>query len=91
MVSKVQAHTKGTATAVELPNGERFLLVEIAIDCPVCGPQVIRLAGHHLRAVRDLLIEFIDLHPESTGKDGDIQTIDRLRWEGEGGGTPEDN
>jgi len=96
----LQAQTKGTATRVDLPNGDRFLLVEITTDCPACGPQAcphcgapqtIRLAGHHLRAVRDLMIEFIDLHPELTGKDGDIHTIERLQMQGRSDGTPENN
>jgi len=86
-----QAFTRGVATMVELPDGERFLLVEITIDCPVCGRHTIHVAGHHLRAIRDLMIEFMDLHPDLTGKDGDIQTIERLQIQGRGPDDPTKN
>lgn len=78
----MEASMKGTATMVELSSGERLLVVGIDIDCPMCGQLQIQLSGHHLRGVRDLLIEFIDLHADLTGKDSDIRTIERLQTQG---------
>lgn len=82
MADKVQARTRGTFTVIQLTNGERLLVAEIGIDCDVCGQHTVRYAGHHLRAIRDLLIEAIDLHPELTRKDAEIQTLERLRFGG---------
>lgn len=75
--------TRCTGTKITLADGQEFLIVEIAIDCPACGQITIRLAGHHLRAIRDALIELIDLHPGVTGKDGDVHVIERIRVAGE--------
>ena len=47
-----------------------------------------RLAGHHLRALRNLLIEFIDLHPTLCGEESGIEVVNRLQFEGRGGGDP---
>lgn len=46
-----------------------LLMLEIEIDCPLCGPFPIQIvvAGHHLKLVRDLCIEAIDAYPELTG------------------------
>jgi hypothetical protein len=77
-----QARTTGTATMIQLATGEQLLVVEIAIACDHCGTHTVRFAGHHLRAIRDLLIEFIDLHPGLTGQDSDTRTIERLQLGG---------
>jgi len=81
----MESRTKGIATKVTLPDGREFVLVEIAIDCPACGQYVMQIAGHHLRAVRDICIEMIDLHPGLTGKDDDLKVLERLRIEGRTG------
>lgn len=47
-------------------NGPPTLIVEFDIHCPLCGEQSIQVAGHHLRMIRDVLIETIDEHPELT-------------------------
>lgn len=63
-----QSHSSGRIFVF----GERepeSLLVEIMIDCPECGPQRYRIAGHHLRMVRDLCIDAIDQYPELTGNE----------------------
>jgi hypothetical protein len=77
--------TSGTATVVTFPDGTEVLYVDILIDCRACSalPIRLRLAGHHLRAVRDLLAEFIDMHPELTGKDGEARVVSRHRWSGQ--------
>jgi hypothetical protein len=59
---------------VENADGEQALLVEILIDCPVCGQDRIRLAGHHLKMVRDICIDAIDHYPALAGKDPTVVT-----------------
>ena len=78
----MQARTKGQATLIELPTGERYLVVEVTIDCPACGTQRLVVAGHHLRAIRDLMIDFIDQHPELAGPEADQRAIERTQIRG---------
>lgn len=92
-MTKFQARLTGTATKITLPAraGEpeaETLVVEVAIDCPQCGQHRVRFAGHHLRALRDLFIEFIDLHPTLTGEDAGIEVVNRLQFGGQGGSDP---
>lgn len=77
----MESHTKGVATKVTLPDGREFVVIEIEIDCPACGHYALQVAGHHLRAVRDIVIEMIDLHPDLTGRDDDLQVLERLRFD----------
>jgi hypothetical protein len=87
----VEAHARCTATRIELPDGRARLLVEIEIDCPACGRYKVALADHHLRMVRDALIEVIDANPDLTGKDGDVRTVDRFSFQAPGPGDPQTN
>jgi len=77
------SHLRCIGTRVTLPDGGEFLVVEVQIDCLTCGLQVYQFAGHHLRALRDGVIEQIDLHPDLTGKDGDVKVLERLRIRGQ--------
>lgn len=91
-----QSRLRGQATKIVLatPPGApeaALLLVEVAIDCPECGQHVVRFAGHHLRALRNLLVEFIDLHPDLCGDESGIEVLSRLQFEGRGGGDPTAN
>ena len=87
----MESHARCTATKITLPTGEELLVVEFAIDCPACGQYTMRLAGHHLRMVRDALIEMIDLHPTLTGVDDTVQVIERLQFAQRGPDRPQDN
>lgn len=80
----MKSRTTGTAIAVEAPNGDQDLYVEIAIDCPVCGQHRVRFAGHHLRAMRDFLVDTIDRFPDLTLKDEQVQCMDRVEFTGPG-------
>lgn len=79
-----ESRTLGTSILVELPSGERYLVAEITIDCPVCGQHTVRFAGHHLRALRSFLTDTIDQYPEHTLKEGDVHTLERLQFSGPG-------
>jgi hypothetical protein len=63
----MESRSLGRIFMVESETGEKALLVEILINCPVCGTDRIRLAGHHLRMVRDICIDAIDQYPELSG------------------------
>lgn len=76
------SHTTGTSICVELPTGERCLFVDIHIDCPACGEHTVRIAGHHLQAIRSFLTETIDEYPELTLKEGDLVVSKRLAFTG---------
>jgi hypothetical protein len=86
-----KAHTRCTGTKVTLADGGEFLVVDVEIDCDICGRQRFRVAGHHLRAIRNGLIELMDLHPTLTGKDDDVQTLERLQFQGRYPGDPTQN
>lgn len=45
---------------------QQLLLIDVTIDCPLCGAQRFQVAGHHLKLVRDICTEAIDAHPELT-------------------------
>lgn len=85
------SRTTGTAIYLELPSGEKCLFVDIEIDCPACGQQRVRLAGHHLPAIRTFLTETIDQYPELTLKAGDLAAVERLAFSGTSGTDPERN
>jgi len=76
----MESHARCTATKITLPSGEELLLVEFAINCPHCGQYTFPIAGHHLRMVRDALVEMIDLHPGLTGKDSDVKTLEKIQF-----------
>ncbi len=80
---KAQAHTTSRIYVVQPVEGPSFLLVEVSIDCPVCGQQTLQLAGHHLRLVRDVILEAMDRHPELTCS-GESQIVERWELKGVG-------
>jgi hypothetical protein len=50
---------------IDLPDGKKDLVVNITIICEACGGQIdMQLPGHHLRAVRDTLVDMVDRYPE---------------------------
>ena len=65
--ASVESRTQSRLYVIHPPDGGRpFLLLELLLDCPLCGQQRIQLAGHHLKMVRDIAIEAIDAFPELT-------------------------
>lgn len=87
----MKSHARVTGIKATFPTGQESLLVQIDIDCPECGTYRMTLAGHHLRMVRDALIEMIDLHPGLTGRDADVQTEERFQFETPITKRPQDN
>jgi hypothetical protein len=91
------AHVLGRAILVETLDEPPVLLIVLDIDCPVCGgfqayrqkdgPLQVQVAGHHLRALRDLLVDFIEEHPDLVGRDEDTRTVSRRTY----AITPENN
>lgn len=93
-MAKFRSHLTGKAIIVSHPDHPEIapvMLVEISIDCPTCGEQHLQVAGHHLRALRDLIIEFIDLHPNMVGEEAGITRVGRTTFAGTASPTPEDN
>lgn len=84
-----QATIRGQAIKVQFaplaPNEPpvETLFVDIAIECPDCGTHQVRFAGHHLRTLRNLLIEFIDLHPTLCGEEEKSTVRERLEYSGQ--------
>jgi hypothetical protein len=74
---------------IEPPRDPPYLLVEIDIDCPVCGLFTLALAGHHLRTIRDIVIEAIDLHPELAS--GAAMVVDQYVVKGKAPADPSSN
>ncbi len=57
-----------TVIMVESVEGHRNLVVQLAVDCPACGKyELLPIAGHHLRALRDAVIDAIDQYPDLCG------------------------
>jgi len=75
-------HISGRAIVVEPPKdqGDRFLIVSVRIECDGCGSHQFQLAGHHLRALRDLCVDFIKEFPELTGTDDGVQKVARRQY-----------
>lgn len=76
--------------AVDFANGSTALLGRIQIACPECGTYEIVIAGHHLRAIRDFLVETIDRYPERCGTVPALVKREQISFGG-GGGNPADN
>jgi len=77
-----KASVSGQGTTVIPPpgRGDAFLVVEITIDCDLCGQTTIRLFGHHLRVVANLLQEFIERAPAELTAEGTVVTVGHREW-----------
>lgn len=73
--------TKCTTVLVEFPDGTRALVVDITVECPLCGQIRLQLPGHHLRVIRNALIGAIDAYPELCGTDANVQQVDRFGFQ----------
>lgn len=62
----MESHATSRVILVQTPGEPDVLVVEFVIDCPLCGPQRITIAGHHLRMIRDVAVDTVDAYPELT-------------------------
>lgn len=86
-MSKHKVTSTGFITDPDTP--QATLIVEITVDCPICGPGLIRIPGHHLRAVRDIAIMYCDSHPALTG--GEVKLVNQIEFGGASPKNPESN
>ena len=56
----------GKAIVAHTPDGD-LLVGAVEGACPLCGPFELLIPGHHMKALRDLLIEWCDTFPDLTG------------------------
>ena len=90
---KFHSRLIGRSTKIELSQDAPgqppavILLLDVEIDCEQCGQHHVRFAGHHLRALRNLLVETIDRDPELCGDEAGIEVAQRLQF---GGAVPKD-
>ena len=61
-----------------------FLLVEIEIDCQVCGGFTVTIAGHHVRALSEALADVVAENPDLCGRGIAQARRERLEWQGSG-------
>ena len=66
-------------------DAEKNLVLEVALDCPDCGQHAFRIAGHHLRTLRQLLTDVIDHHPDLVGTETQSQIVEQYSWQGSSG------
>jgi len=83
----MRAQVRGRAVTVEPPaevGGKPFLVVQLLIECDICGEHDYVIAGHHLRPIVSLLQEFIQTEPELTAE-GEVEavgmTMKRMRFD----------
>lgn len=82
----------GKTIVISHPEVEgELLVVEVEIDCPDCGKVGYQFMGHHLKAVRNILIEYCDQYPQLTGSDAGLEVVKRLQFTGTSSPEPEKN
>jgi hypothetical protein len=86
-----QSFGRMTILSAELPNGETHTMAEITIDCPHCGPTVYRVAGHHFKMLRDMMIEALDLLPDADAETTKVVRRDHVSFDAKRGGDPTNN
>jgi hypothetical protein len=59
---------------------DRFLIIEVEIDCAVCGGLSVRFAGHHLAALHAALGDILGDHPDLCGVVAEEQI--KTAWSG---------
>lgn len=56
---------------------QRGLIFEFKVECPDCGDFGVRIAGHHLRHLRNLLVDVIDQFPDLCGSEAGLELLRR--------------
>lgn len=74
-------HAHTLVRTVIVTHGETSqLLVEIEVDCPVCGTWAFRVAGHHVASLAEAFQQIRQEHPELCGKLG--ERVGETSWQG---------
>lgn len=81
-----QSHATGRIFVVDTVP-QKTLILQLQVDCPVCGKQTIEIQGHHLRALRETVRIAFDTFPELLGEDTGLWVIDQTTFTG---GPPRD-
>ena len=94
-MSTKHATIKATSIQITLPATDQepeaqILVVDLEIACPDCGEVAIRVAGHHLKGLRDILVQVIDEFSTLCGHDDGITVQRRSSWQGRSGGSGSD-
>lgn len=76
---------------VETPDGQAILILQVGINCPECGEYSFVVSGHHLRTLRDAIIQTIDGFPDLCGKEGQTAVVSRSSWAGRPPQDPNNN
>jgi len=84
-------HSKVTATGfiTDPDTPQAVLVVTIEIDCQECGKGMIRIPGHHLKAIRDIAIQYCDRFPALTP--GTVTLVSKTDFSGRIPPDPEAN
>lgn len=78
------ASTQRVRSIVVTPRdgGQPFLILEIEVDCAVCGGFTAEIAGHHLRALGEAITEVVGENPSLCGEPMDQNRKQRTEWQG---------
>jgi len=85
---KLESRVNTEATKVTFPDGDEAVYVQFEIVCPECGHHKVRIAGHHLRVLRNFFIDTIDRYPTLCGDESSIRVVNTDTFAI--GGTPGD-
>lgn len=61
------SHTTVQIVKVDYKDLPPTMVIQIGIDCPICGVLRFQIVGHHAKVIRDACIDAIDRYPELSG------------------------
>lgn len=70
-----KTYVVGQVTEVLFTDGTTAIIQNITIDCPGCGRGTVTIAGHHIRAVHELLGRTIAALPDKCGPPTELQVL----------------
>jgi hypothetical protein len=69
MTRDTKGYLEGLTMLVETTDGRKKLLQKIRVTCDRCEPVTVILAGHHIRALRQMCDDLITAFPDLTGEE----------------------
>ena len=81
-MSKVLSQLQGRAMKIVFPSVEgqpehEELVIQIALSCPDCGDHQLTIPGHHLRALHQLLGNFLAEFPSTHLSGEPAETVEQ--------------